>query len=181
MVAKTIAKRAYGGDRVGYGFVVLGLVLCGCANSETYKGEYERDRFFEHLESIPVQDVQLEGSSLIQCDGVSHDLAEVLARIGGVVRTLILREYPPSHWMRHDRTVAHLLEARSVDWIARVSIAVEGNIKAQDAIVLSYFDTYPDHPSVDNVVGSRSGVDIVVVPCRWEVVDIYDWDVAGEE
>ena len=181
MVAKTIAKRTYRGDRVGHAFVVLGLVLCGCTNSEAYKGEYERNRFFEHLESTPVEHAHLERSPLIRCDGVSHDLADVLARIGHVVRTLIRREYPPGHWMRHDLTFAHLLEARGVDWIARVPIAAEGDVKTHDAIVLSYFDTYPDHPAIDSVVGARSGVDIVVVPCRWEVVDVYDWDVAGEE
>ena len=164
-----------------YRAICLGLMLCGCALSDMYRGEYERDRFFKHIERLPVEDVNDDYPPSIECDGVSHSLAEVLARIGDIVKSRILREYSPNHWMRHESTITHLLEAPGVDWIGRVRVEARGRTETYDTIILSYFDTYPDHPKVDNVVGARSGVDVVIIPCRWEVVDVYDWDAAGEE
>ena len=166
-----------------YGISVGGLILCGCAASDIYKGEYERQRFSEHSHSkrIPLERVDDEDPPLIQCEGVSHRFTEILGYVGDAVRSRILQEDPPNPWMRHEGTIAELLDESRVSWIRRV--AVEAGDEAYDAIVLTYVEPYPDE-TLDEIgwlIGATTLVDIVIVPCRWEVIDVFDWTFKGDQ
>lgn len=167
-----------------YGSVIVSLMLSGCAMSGAYKGEYESDRFFRHLMGIPQEMVDDENPPSIQCDGASHDLAEVLRHTRDAISTRIRLNYPrEDSWMRHELTIAHVQDVSQVDWIQRVTIEAEDEI--HDAIVLRYFDTYPDpsdqnDPEFGYMIGATLGVDVVVVPCIWDVIDVYDWSTPDQ-